>query len=74
MEIRIKSILRNTDMKKVIADEKKKKVSFVDKNDEAYVFVQGTRRWNEKLKNPRKGKFDPQEKRNLVQSLSQCLR
>ncbi len=31
------------------------------------------RKWNEKLKSPRKGKFDPQEKRTLIQNLSQCL-
>lgn len=47
-------------------------MKFADEG-EGYIVVEGGRRWNEKLKDPRKGKFDPAEKRLLIQSLSQCL-
>lgn len=39
----------------------------------SFVLIDGGRRWSEKLQNPRKGKFDPEEKRLLIKSLGQCL-
>lgn len=54
--------------------QEKKKVTFIDEYGKNAVLIEGDRRWNEKLKDPRKGKFDPAERRLLIQSLSQCLR
>lgn len=62
-------------------DEKhnsKKQVTFDIKANENsgnnnYIVIEGGRKWNEKLKNQKKGKFDPTEKRHLMQSLGQEL-